>query len=380
MFDLSNISGLLTAVVVLGVLIFVHELGHFLVAKRLGFCVLKFSIGFGKKLFGVVKGETEYLISAIPLGGYVKFYGENTMGEEEDVATLSDEEKLRASDVPEHREFSNIHPFKRLLTIIAGPIFNLIFASFLFTIILLNGFVVPGTKIGEALEDRPAYKAGVREGDKILEIDGNEVKDWEDVHHFITTGSDPLVKLKIDRAGEVIDFSIEPEIKMSEGAPGAKEVQRRLVGIVNSQDPEDAIEKTFGFGEAIVVGAEQTVGYIMMTLKGVKMMIFREISVRENLGGPIMIVQMTGKFAQKGILYLLNFMAIISISLGVINLFPIPILDGGAVVFTLIEMIKGSPVTLKVRMAAQQVGMVLLIALMLFAFYNDIARLMAPPS
>jgi regulator of sigma E protease len=376
MFNLSNISGLITAVVVLGVLIFVHELGHFLVAKRLKFCVLKFSIGFGKKLFGFIRGETEYVISAIPLGGYVKFYGENAMGEEEDVDVLSEEEKKRAIEVTEDRQFSNIHPAKRILTVLAGPVFNLIFASVLFTIILLNGFIVPSAKIGEALEDHPAYMAGIRSGDVILEVDGNEVKDWEDVHNFITTGKDKLVRLKIDRGGEMLKFAVEPKLKTEENPFGEK-ITKRLVGIVNSQEPEDAIEKKFSIGESIVMGALQTVDYINITLKGMAMLITRKIPVRENLGGPIMIVQMTGEYAKKGIMHLLNFTAVISISLGIINLMPIPILDGGAVIFFFIELIKGSPISLKKRMAAQQVGLFLLIALMLFAFYNDIARIVS---
>ena len=376
MLNLSNLSGLLTAIVVLGVLILVHELGHFLVAKSLKFCVLKFSLGFGKKIFGFVKGETEYMVSAIPLGGYVKFYGENTMGEEEDVEVLSDEEKARATNVTEERKFANLHPAKRILTVLAGPFFNLVFATFLFTMIFMSGFTVPNTKIGNALEDHPAYIAGIRAGDIVLEVDGNSVEDWEDVHHFITTGESETVKLKVKRNGNILDFEVDPKMDVKKD-PLGKDINQRLIGIVNSQEPEDMMEKKFGLAESITLGTKQTLNYMTMTVKGIAMLITRKIPVRENLGGPIMIVQMTGEFAHKGLLPLLNFVAIISISLGVINLIPIPILDGGAILFFLIELIKGSPISIKKRMIAQQVGMFLLIALMLFAFYNDIARIVS---
>ena len=243
MFDFKNLFGMLLAIVVLGILIFVHEFGHFIVAKMMNFCILKFSLGFGKKMFGFVKGETEYLISAIPLGGYVKFYGENAMGDEEDIDVLSEDEKKRAADVDEKRNFINVHPLKRILTVIAGPLFNIIFASVLFTMIFLIGFNMPGTKIGEVIEDDPAYKAGVKAGDEILEIDGKEASDWEDVHHFITTGEDEKVKLKIKRGGETLDIAIEPKW-VSEGDATGEETKKRMVGIVNSQEPEDMIIKS----------------------------------------------------------------------------------------------------------------------------------------
>jgi regulator of sigma E protease len=377
MIELSTISGLITAVFVLGVLIFVHELGHFLVAKKLNFCILKFSIGFGKKLFGFVRGETEYILSAIPLGGYVKFYGENAMGEEEDVDVLSEEEKSRAGDVPEERQFANIHPFKRILTVLAGPIANIIFASFLFTVILLIGFAVPNTKIGETLEDHPAYAAGVRTGDVILEIDGRKAEDWEDVRNFIARGKGDKVKLKIDRNGETLDFVITPNVETFKD-PLGDEHKKRLVGIIYSDEPEDMRYKRLGLGKAIYGGGRLTVDYMYVTVKGIMMLISGELPIRKNLGGPIMIVQMTGEFAQKGFTDLLRFMAVISISLGIINLMPIPILDGGALVFFFVELIKGSPLGIKKRMVAQQIGMFLLVALMLFAIYNDIARIVSP--
>ncbi len=370
----SPVFGFLVAIVVLGVLIFVHELGHFLVAKSMNFCVLKFSLGFGKKVVGFVRGETEYLLSLIPLGGYVKFYGENVMGDEESEDALSDEELARVKGIDEKRCFMNIHPFKRILTVTAGPMFNLIFASMLFTIIFLKGFGVPSAKIGEAAEGKPAYTAGLKGGDTIIEINGNKVENWEDVHYYISTSEGEKVALKVKRGDELLDFSIAPEIVKDTDVLG-NEVERRLIGIVNSRDPADVVIKNFGLIESISLGASQTIDYTVLTYKGILKMIMREIPIRENLGGPIMIVQMTGEFAQKGILHLLNFTAIISISLGVINLMPIPILDGGAIIFFLIELIKGKPISLKKRMVAQQIGMFLLIALMLFAFYNDIARL-----
>ena len=376
MFNITSIFGILLAIVVLGILIFVHELGHFLVAKAMNFCVLKFSLGFGKKMFGFIKGETEYLISAIPLGGYVKFYGENAMGDEEEIDALSEDEKERTANIDEKRNFSNIHPFKRILTVVAGPLFNIIFASVLFTMIFLIGFNMPGTKIGEVIKGDPAHKAGIKTGDKILEIDGEKANNWEDVHHLITRGEDEKVKMKIKRGDEIINIAIEPKWLTEEDELG-EEMKRRMVGIINSREPGDMVERNFGLGESILLGAVQTIDYCKLTYIGIIKLLTREISLRENIGGPIMIVQMTGEFAQKGLVHLLNFVAVISISLGIINLLPVPILDGGAIIFFTIELIKGSPISMKKRMIAQQVGLVLLVSLMLFAIYNDIARIVS---
>jgi regulator of sigma E protease len=327
-------------------------------------------------MFGFIRGETEYLISAIPLGGYVKFYGENAMGDEEDIDALSEDEKKRTADVDEKRNFSNIHPFKRILTVVAGPLFNIIFASVLFTMIFLIGFNMPGTKIGKVIEDDPAHNAGVKAGDEILEIDGEKAGDWEDVHHLITTGKDEKVKMKIRRAGETLDIAIEPKWVSEEDELG-EETKKRMVGIVNSGEPEDMIIRSFGIKESIVLGVAQTIDYSVLTYKGIIKLLTREISLRENIGGPIMIVQMTGEFAQKGLVHLLNFVGVISISLGIINLLPIPILDGGAIIFFTVELIMRKPISLKKRMIAQQIGLILLVALMLFAVYNDIARIVS---
>lgn len=376
MFSLSNLFGFLVAVAVLGVLIFVHELGHFLVAKSMNFCVLKFSLGFGKKLFGRVKGETEYLLSAIPLGGYVKFYGENAMGDEEEVDELSNEEKARVAGIDESRNFAKFHPLKRILTVVAGPMFNLIFAAFLFSLIFMMGFTIPNTRIGEVSKGDPAELAGLKSGDLILEIDGKKAENWEDVHRFISTSEGETIALSVNRDGNTIEFTVNPKIVTEKDVLG-EEASWRLIGIVNSQELEDMIETNFGILESTKLGVMQTIDYSILTYKGIIKLILRKIPLRENLGGPIMIVQKTGEFAQKGILHLLNFMAIISISLGVINLMPIPILDGGAIIFFLIEFIKGKPISLKKRILAQQVGLFLLVALMLFAIYNDIARLIA---
>ncbi len=378
MFDLNTVYGILVAMIVLGVLIFVHELGHFLVAKALNFCVLRFSLGFGPKLFGFVRGETEYCISAIPLGGYVKFYGENAMGEEEDVDTLSEEEKARSSHVGPEREFQRIHPFKRILTVVAGPLFNLVFAWLLIFMVTMSGIDVASSKIVKVSEGGPAAMAGAMADDIIVEIDGHRVDDFMDVETIIPNTTGDSVMMKVKRGTEILELEVFPKIEATTNIFG-EEGTRRIFGIIGSQKEGNVVKKRFSVIGALKFAGEKTYNMSYVTLKGIMMLVRRKIPLRENLGGPIMIVQMTGKSVQHGLSSLLYFSAVISISLGILNLLPIPILDGGALVFFFFEMFRGRPIDMKKRLIAQQVGAFMLIALMLFAFYNDIDRLVSSP-
>lgn len=345
----------LSAVVVLGILIFVHELGHFLFAKLFGVGVEKFSLGFGPRIIGKQIGETEYRVSAFPLGGYVKMVGEGT------------DEELPEAD--QERSFAAKPPLKRMIIVAAGPIFNLVFAYLVFIVVCMIGIPSPTSMIGEVLKDKPAARAGLKAGDRITAIDGKSVTRWSDMANLIAdSGGKPLV-LTIQRNGGTFTVKVTPEIRTAKNLLG-EQVTSPAIGVAVSKE---VVTDKLGPLEAVVKGGEHTWNVTRMTVLAVGKIIGGAISL-DNVGGPIMIAKTAGEQAETGLVYFLSFMALLSINLGLLNLLPIPILDGGHLVFYLWELVIGKPVSMKTRELAQQIGLVLLIGLMVLAFYNDIAR------
>ena len=343
------------AAVVLGILIFVHELGHFLLAKRLGVGVLKFSLGFGPKLFGRKIGETEYLISAFPLGGYVKMVGEDP-----------DEEVL-----PEDtsRSFSSKPAGKKIAIVAAGPIFNIAFAAVLFTLAFMVGVPTMTSEVGDAKEGFPAFEAGIKAGDKVVSIDGTHVSKWDEVSEGIQTSKKDIISVEIFRSGATLRFDIRPKVTKVKTIFG-EDMEIRVIGIGASKNY--IIERSNPV-EAVGKGIISTWNVTMLTIQGIVKLVQRIVPA-ETIGGPIMIAQMAGEQAQAGFLSLLSFMALLSINLGVLNLLPVPILDGGHLTFFIIEAIIRKPLSHRFKEISQQVGLFLLISLMAFAFYNDITR------
>jgi regulator of sigma E protease len=352
---------ILSTVIVLGILVFVHELGHFLLAKRLGVGVLTFALGFGKKLVGKKIGETEYKICAIPLGGYVKLIGENP------------EEEVKEED--RSRSFSLQPIWKRALIIGAGPFFNFFLAAALFS--LVNLFIgIPSPlppKIGEVSDGLPAEEAGLRKGDLVLSIDGEEVSKWEDLSKIIRGSKGKDLHLKVKRESEVFEIKVTPEPATQKSIFG-EEVQTFVIGITPA---EEVIFKKVNPLFAVGTGFAQTWNGIKLTVLGIVKLIQRVIPAKE-IGSPIMIAKLAGEQAKKGILSLALFTAIISINLGIINLFPIPILDGGHFLFLALEAVLRRPISIKKMEIAQQVGLVFIILLMLFAIRNDVMRYFFP--
>ncbi|WP_337288260.1 RIP metalloprotease RseP [Candidatus Methylomirabilis sp.] len=352
---LSRLDYLLWAILVLGALIFVHELGHFLVAKRAGVKVLKFSLGFGPKLIGFTRGETEYLLSAIPLGGYVKMLGEDP---KEEVAD------------PEG-SFSAKSVGWRSLIILAGPASNLLLAVTIFWAVFTVGVPTLATKVGEVMQDFPALEAGVLIGDRIKAIDGQPIEKWEELATQIHKSPGQPVRLTIERAGSRFDLVVAPKATRQKNLFG-EEQEIGLLGIAPAE--EFLIERTnpaTAFGRAIYKTYDLSRLILLTFVK-----LIQGVVPAKTIGGPLMVAQMAGQQARQGVLSLLFFTALLSINLAILNLLPIPILDGGHLFFSLIEAVRGKPVSLKKREMAQQVGMALLVALMIFAFYNDIFRLL----
>lgn len=429
---------LLSFLVVLGILVFIHELGHFIIAKLSGVGVLKFSLGFGPKLIGIKRGETEYLISALPLGGYVKMVGESP-GEE-----ISPEDK--------EKSFTNKPVSKRAAIVVAGSIMNLVLAFVLLPFIYLIGIQVPTylekeAIVGYVVKDEAADRAGLKNGDIIISIDDNQIKNWEELSNVIISNPNKSMNLKIKRDGEIkeIKFATEASLQTGGGVAGFLPPMSPTVGGLNKGFPADvaglqigdtiisvagikinhwielqqAIQGSKGEGQqifikrgsetfdvnmkpqwsddikayvigispiqetitrrygpigALIEGTKKMGELTIMTFVVIKKLFFGEISIK-TLGGPLMIAQVAGQAAETGLTAFLSLMAFLSLQLGILNLLPIPVLDGGYLVFFGIEAMRGKPLSEKVIMVAQQIGIALLVLLMVFVTYNDILRL-----
>jgi regulator of sigma E protease len=346
----------LSAVVLLGVIIFVHEMGHFLSAKLVGVRVLKFSLGFGPKIVSRKYGETEYLISSIPLGGYVKMFGEEP-GEK-----LSDEEKPSA--------YTYQPVWKRFIIIFSGPLFNLIFAIIIFFSVLIYGIPVLLPEVGEVITKSPAEEAGVIKGDTIISINSSRINQWDEMTKIIHNNPGRKLDFEVKRKGEIISFSIVPEKKMVKDIFG----QEKEIGLIGIKPSGNTFIRKSSFQVAAADSIIRTWEISRLTVVSIIKLIQRVIPM-QTLGGPILIVQMAGEQASQGALNFFLFMAIININLGVLNLLPIPILDGGHILFLGIEAVRRKPLNEKVIAVAQRVGLALILFIMAFAIYNDVTRL-----
>lgn len=348
------IYAIVSALIGLGILIIIHELGHFLFAKKTGVGVLTFSVGFGPKLWAKKVGETEYALSVFPLGGYVKMVGEDP-GEE-------------VQEVDVQRSFSHQGLAKRVAIVAAGPVFNLLLAVVIFIWIFMSyGVPVLTTRVGGVEPDSPAARAGITKGDRIVGVDGQAVKKWEELSGRIKESQGRALKIRIQRNDRELEITVQPARREGRNIFGEKQ-EGWAIGIAS----ELAIEKS-NPGLAVGQAFYKTGEYSVLTLVALLKMIKGEVSPK-NLGGPLLIAQMAGQQAREGLGSFLFFVAILSVNLGVLNLLPIPVLDGGHLLFFLLEWMLGRPVELRHRERAQQVGVFILVLVMIYAFYNDIAR------
>jgi regulator of sigma E protease len=350
-------TSILSFIIVLGVLIFFHEFGHFLIARLFGVGVEKFSLGFGPRLIGKKVGITDYRISAIPLGGYVKMIGEEPDAE------------IDPQDIP--LSFTHKHVAKRMLIVAAGPVFNIILAVFIFFgIFLISGSFVLKPSVGSVKQGAPAFSAGLEKGDLITAINESAINSWDEMAEIINASKGQKIQLTVRRGDSTRHFSLAPQQVTTKNIFG-EDVQRYIVGITASGE---TYSKEMNFFQAISESLIQTYRVTELMVVIIAKLIKGDIST-DTLGGPIMIAQMAGDSAKAGIGSLISFIALISVNLAIINLLPIPVLDGGHLLFFSIEAIKGSPVSIKVREIAQQVGLFILILLMILVFYNDISRI-----
>lgn len=348
---------ILSFIFVLGVLITIHELGHFLVAKKVGIKVERFSIGFPPYIFNKKKGETDYSVGLIPLGGFVKMAGENP-----------DEE---ATGAP--YEFGSKTVGQRAAVIFAGPFMNYILAL----VIMIGIFMFSGEPqfssdqvvVGSIIEGDPADKAGIQPDDIIIAINDHHVTNFDSLKSIVYKKPNEEITVTWVSGADTTSAPITTRIEEIPNLDGGIDT----VGMIGFQQKVIGYKK-FGFFESFKLGFTSTHMIVVGTVDFVQKLIRSKISSK-LIGGPFFIAQQSGKEARKGPTSLFYFMALLSVNLAVLNVLPIPVLDGGHLVFLLVEKIKGSPVSIKVRMIAQQVGVVALLSLILYVTYNDILRL-----
>ncbi len=348
----------LAVIVVLGVLIFFHEFGHFLMARLLGVRVLKFSLGFGPKLIGYKRGHTEYCLSAIPLGGYVKLLGENPG------------ESLSPEEIP--YSFSH-RPLKdRALIVLAGPLANFVLAWFFFVLVFVfQGKPIYLPVVGKVLPDSPAAQAGLKPGDLILAIDGRPISSWQELNAMIKKSAGRPLRLTIKRGEKEIIVTVTPELREVKNIFG-ETIKTPLIGIMAAGKAK--FIKT-NPAKALIEAFFMVLAMIKLTLVSIAKLIERVLPL-STLGGPIFIAKLAGEQAQAGLWPLVSFMAVLSVNLGVLNLLPIPMLDGGHLLLYAIEGLRGRPIPEKTKELVMKVGLAILIVLMMVVFYNDILRLL----
>ena len=353
------------------VVVFIHEYGHYYFAKRYGVGVTDFSIGFGKEIFGWNdKSGTRWKICWIPLGGYVKFFGDRN------VFSQADQDKiLEKYDANERKKLFVLKPlYQRALIVFGGPLANFLLALVIFfSIYTFIGKDFTSAVINEVQKDSPAMLGGLKENDIILEIDGNEVKSIMDVSKFITLSIADVIDFKVKRSYDELLLKVKPKIILSEDNLGNK-INKRIVGIKLGPYNNEINHVKLGPVQAIYHAAYEVYYVSISSLKYVGGMIIGKADTSQ-LGGPIRIAKISGQVAEFGILAFISMMAYISISLGLVNLFPIPMLDGGHLMFYAFEKILGRPLSQKTQEGFFRIGMFLLLSLMFFTTFNDLKDL-----
>ncbi len=358
------VTYILAFLVVLSILVFVHEWGHYWVARRSGVRVEVFSIGFGPELFGFNdRAGTRWKFSAVPLGGYVKMFGDanaaSMPSSEQDQSGLSAEERAVSFH---HKPLS-----QRAAIVAAGPMANFLFSAIVLAILFAtSGHPFPPSTVGEVEPDSPASTAGLIAGDRITAVNGQSASRFADVSMAIRAAEGEAVTLTIRRSGETITQSVAPEMVTVTTEDGTEfEIPR--VGIVADTGP-------YGLTHSAISGVTETVSLAGLTLSALGEIVTGQRGT-EDLGGPIRIAQLSGDVAQVGVAALLWFMAILSINLGLINLFPVPMLDGGHLMFYAYEALRGRPLSARAQEYGFRFGLALVLTLMVFATWNDFVNL-----
>ena len=365
------LSYILPFIALILVVVFIHEYGHYYFAKRYGVGITDFSIGFGKEIFGWNdRLGTRWKICWIPLGGYVKFFGDRNVYSQAD-----HKEMLEKYNKEEQEKLFTLKPlYQRTLIVLGGPLANFLLALVIFfSIYTFIGKDFTPAVINEVQKDSPAMVGGLKQSDIILEIDGNEVKSIMDVSKFITMSTDEIIGFKVKRSYDEILLKIKPDMVLSEDNLGNK-VNKRMIGIKLGAHNNEINHVKLDPAQALLHAANEVYYVSISSLKYIGAMIAGKADTSQ-LGGPIRIAKISGQVADIGLLAFISMMAYISISLGLINLFPIPMLDGGHLMFYAFEKVLGRPLTQKTQEGFFRIGMFLLISLMFFTTFNDLKDL-----
>ena len=355
-------------IILITIVVFIHEYGHYYFAKKFGVGITDFSIGFGKEIFGWKdKFGTRWKICWIPLGGYVKFFGDRN------VFSQSEQQKLIDNYNQKDREklFILKPLYQRSIIVAAGPVANFILAILIFTVINFTvGKDITPAVIDEVQMDSPAFVAGMQSNDQIISIDNKKIDSILEVSTFINISTSEIIEFVVLRNGEKIPILIKPNLVNGKDSLG-NSVKKRMIGIKLSTSNNKFKKEQLGLSKSIYYSIKEVWFVINTSLKYFGKMITGSAD-SSQLGGPIRIAKITGQVAEYGVIPFLNVVAYISISLGLINLFPIPMLDGGHLTLYLFEKILGRPLRQKTQEVFFRIGLFLLLSLMFFAFFNDL--------
>jgi len=346
---------LIVFILVLSILIIVHEFGHFIVAKKSGVRVEQFSLGFGKKIFSIIRKETEYIVCAIPLGGYIKLAGDNL-----------DEYKGNSD------EYLSQPVFKRFGIIFCGPLLNYLLGFLVFWMIFFSGYPTLTTKVGGLIDEMGAKEAGIAVGDKIIAVEGKKVALWEALQKSIQSNkSKEKVLITVLRNEKVYNFAVKIKQTPLEDILG----QKRNVGLIGIKpDINETIKIRHGFLESFVMSIDKTLEFTGLTYKALWLMMLRKMSIKESVSGPLGIFFVTSQATKMGIIALMHLMAVLSLSLAIFNLLPLPALDGGHILLLCIEKLRGKYLSKKAEEIFSRVGLSFIVVLAILVSYNDLVR------
>ena len=360
------LHNLFSFIAIISLIVFIHEFGHFIVARWCGVKIEEFAIGFGKKIFGFCdKKGTQWKFCLLPFGGYVKMYGDKNG------ASIPDVELIKKMSPHERKiSFLGKNVYQRIAIVGAGPVANFILAILIFTCLFrINGISQVDPLISEVVENSASFEACIKKGDRVLAIDGKEIEDFQDMRKLVITGLEKDLNFKISRNGEELDIKVSPKIVTQKDVFG-DDVKLRAVGLI----AENIVKKELTLVGSFVEANKETLDISKSIFKTLYQLITGQRSVKE-LGGPVKIAKYSGKTVDQGIVVVAWFMAMISINLGVMNLLPIPVLDGGHLFYYFIEVIKGKPLSQKIQTYGFNVGMALVLTLMAFTTINDILQI-----
>jgi regulator of sigma E protease len=355
---------------VLSLVVFFHELGHFLVARWCGVRVLVFSIGFGPEIVGFNdRHGTRWKISAIPLGGFVKFFGD------ENAASVPDSARLAVMDADERAHSFMFQPVaKRAAIVVAGPLANFLLAIVIFAgVFMLYGKQTMSARVDSVQADTAAAEAGFKAGDLVVAINGRPIENFTEMQRIVGANAGEPLAITVDREGNQLVLKATPALKEVKDNFG--NVQRvGILGISRSMAPEDLKLHPVAPPQAVVLAVQETWSVIERTLGYIGGVIAGREAANQ-LGGPIRIAQMSGQVASFGFVPLIQLAAVLSVSIGLLNLFPIPLLDGGHLLFYLIEGVRGRPLSERAQEVGFRIGLAIVLMLMIFATFNDIVHL-----